>query len=181
MSAFNRNVQLTSNDGRSFTLSEEVCSISEHISNTLNISDPDEELPVLDIVQINGANMEVIVDFMRMYAANPIPTPLEKPVVFANLPKYATDLLDSLKMVAGNMKDLTNTEVSLMSLLYGANILQISILKQLLMAKLVDSVRNKNMRQLNALFGLPDDYTINHAELRDIQEKYAYAFETSNS
>jgi hypothetical protein len=173
-----RIVQLISNDGRSFSVPEEICAASEHINNTLSISDQYETNPTLDLMLINGANLEVIVEFMTMHAANPIPTPLVKPVVFANLPKYATDFLNNLKMVSGNMKDLTNTEVSLLSLLYGASKLQITVLRELLMAKLVDSVRDKNINQLHILFGLPETHNINHAELRKIHEQYAYAFET---
>jgi hypothetical protein len=169
-----RNVQLISNDGRSFSVPEEICAASEHINNTLSISDQYDTNPTLDLMLINGANLEVIVEFMTMHAANPI----SEPVVIANLPKYATDLLNNLKMVSGDMKDLTNTEVSLLSLLYGASKLQITVLKELIIAKILDSVRNQNINELHILFGLPETHNINHAELRNIHEKFAYAFES---
>lgn len=171
-----RIVQLISNDGRSFSVPEEICAASEHINNTLSISDQYDTNPTFDLMLINGDNLEVIVEFMTMHAANPIT--LVKPIDFTKLPKYANDFLNKTKMVSDNMQDLTNTEVSLLSLLYGASKLQITVLKELIIAKILNSVRNQNINELHILFGLPETHNINHAELRNIHEKFAYAFES---
>jgi hypothetical protein len=106
------------------------------------MSDQDETNPTLDLMHINGVHLEIFVEFMHMYAANPILTPIAKPIDYSALPKYATDLLSNLKMVTADMKDLRNTEVSLMSLMYGANMLQIDVLKQLLTGKLIDTIKD---------------------------------------
>lgn len=169
-----RIVQLISNDGRSFSVPEDICAVSTHISDTLSMSDQDETNPTLDLMHINGVHLEIFVEFMHMYAANPILTPIAKPIDYSALPKYATDLLSKLKMVTADMKDLRNTEVSLMSLMYGANMLQIDVLKQLLTGKLIDTIKDVNLRQMNVLFGLPEDHVPKHSDLRDIQEKYKY-------
>lgn len=172
-------VQLNSNDGMQFIVSKEQCVIAHHIRDTLNMSDPDEELPTLDFPTINGANLGTIVEFMKMYAKkpfNPIEAPLkEEP--FAGLPEYYSNLLDNTKIVSENLEDIYGADMSLMSLMIAANHMQMECLTDLIAAKLADTVRGKTMKQVFPLFGIPEDHVPKQEDIDKIREEYAYAFE----
>ncbi len=175
-------VQLNSNDGMQFIVSKEQCIIAHHIRDTLNMSDPDEELPTFDFPMINGQNLGTIVEFMKMYAKEPF-TPIEAPLKeenttpFAGLPEYYCNLLNNTKIVSENLEDIHGADMSLMSLMIAANHLQMDCLTDLIAAKLADTVRGKTMKQVFPLFGIPEDHMPKQEDIDKIREEYAYAFE----
>ena len=175
-------VQLNSNDNMQFIVPKEHCVIAHHIRDTLNMSDPDEELPTLDFPNINGQNLGKLVEFMYMYAKEPF-TPIEAPLKeenknpFAGLPEYYSNLLNNTKLVSNNLEDIHGSDMSLMSLMISANYLQMECLVELIAAKLADTVRDKNMKQVFPLFGIPEDHVPKQEDIDKLREEYAYVLE----
>ena len=182
-------VQLNSNDGMQFVVPKEICLIAHHIRDTLNMSDPDEELPTLDFPMINGPTLGTIVEFMNTYAKTPF-APIEKEGNFDQLPEYYNNLINNTKFVsqrtaAGvadsmNLEDIHGSNMSLMSLMIAADHLQLDCLTSLIAAKLLNAVRGKPLKQLYPLFGLPEDHVAKVEDVEKIREDYAYILSNEN-
>lgn len=164
-------VQLNSNDGHSFVVPKEICHISQHIQDTLAMSDQYEELPTLDLVQINGLNLEIIVNFMKEYNKNPF-KPLTRDTPYESIPEYYRNLLETLKLIGTPNVD----DVSLMSLMICATSLQIEPLSSLIAYNMARLIKDKNLKQRFALFDIPEDHVVNQADVDKLREDYSYAF-----
>lgn len=169
-------IQLNSIDGHSFVISKEICGISQHIQNTLNISVPDEEMPIIDLVQLNGANLEIIVNFMKEYHQNPFAT-LTRETIYDTIPEYYRNLLETTKLISDN-GDLN--DVSLMNLMVFASNLQIDCLSSLIAYNIAHLIRDKSHKQRFALFNIPEDHVVNQEDVDKLRDEYSYAFENTN-
>ena len=169
-------IQLNSNDGHSFVIPKDICSISQHIKNTLDISDQYEELPVMDLVQISGANLEIIVNFMREYSTNPFPE-LTRTTQYDTIPEYYRQMLESTRLItnAGDLSDVT-----LMNIMIGANSLEMDCLTSLIAYYMAHVIRDKPLRERYVLFGLPADHIAKPEDIDQIRKDYAYAFADNN-
>jgi hypothetical protein len=156
-----------------FMVPYEVCCVSEHIKETLDISDQYDENPTFDLITINGGNLEVIVEFMKNYKETPFSPNFEKPVDFNNFPAYCNKLLKSHVFIYEN----GDPRVSLTSILIAATTLKIESLQNLIIAMFVTSIENKNLKEMFALFGIPEDTVVTQEEVEQLQKEYAYAFE----
>ena len=164
-------VQLNSNDGHSFVVPKELCAISQHIQDTLDISDQYEELPTMDLIQINGIMLEIIVNFMREYHSNPFET-LTRDTPYDSIPAYYRNLLETLKLIGTPNVD----DVSLMSLMICGTSLQIEPLSSLIAYNMARLIKDKNLKQRFALFDIPEDHVVNQADVEKLREDYSYAF-----
>ena len=162
-------VQLISNDGHSFVVPKELCAISQHIQDTLDISDQYEELPTMDLIQINGIMLEIIVNFMREYHSNPFET-LTRDTPYDSIPPYYRNLLETVRLIG------TPIDVSLMSLMICATSLQIEPLSSLIAYNMARLIKDKNLKQRFALFDIPEDHVVNQADVDKLREDYSYAF-----
>ena len=167
-------VQLNSVDGHSFVVPKEICAISQHIQDTLDMSDQYEELPTLDLVQINGPNLEIIVNFMKEYHKNPF-EPLTRETPYESIPEYYRSLLESTKLISDDGSTLE--DVSLMNLMICANHLQMEPLTSLIAYNMAHLIKDKNLKERFALFGIPEDHVVNQEDVEKLKEEYSYAFE----
>ena len=167
-------VQLNSFDGHSFVIPKDICHISQHIQDTLDMSDQYEELPTLDLVQINGLNLEIIVNFMKEYHKNPF-EPLTRETPYESIPEYYRNLLETTKLISENGS--TIDDVSLMNLMICANNLQIEPLTSLIAYNMARLIKDKNLKERFALFGIPEDHAVNQEDVEKLKEEYSYAFE----
>lgn len=172
-----RTVQLNSNNGHSFCLTESECAISSHIRETLNISDQYDEQPTLDLIQINGANLEIIVNFMKEHAKAPILESDPKSINLENLSENYKQMFTNIKMVSENLQDIHGSDVSIVSLLIAANHLQIECLKSILIKMMISSIEGKTLKQMFAVFSIPEDTVVTPEEVEEIRQTYSYAFE----
>lgn len=170
-------IQLNSIDGRSFLVSREVCGIAKHIQNTLNISDQDEELPVMDLMRIQGGNLEKIVEFMNEYHKNPFDT-ITKDTKYETLPAYYRNMLESTKLItdAGDLSDVT-----LMNMMVGASSLEMDCLTSLIAFYMAHIIKDKPLRERYVIFGLPADHIADPEEVNKIRKEYAYAFKSNDN
>jgi len=173
-------VQLNSNDGMQFIVPNENCLIAHHIRDTLNMSDPDEELPTLDFPMINGPTLGTIVEFMNTYAKTPFAPIDKKEGNFDHLPEYYINLINNTKFVSNNLEDIHGSDISLMSLMIAADHLNMDCLTSLIAAKLASAVRGKPLKQLYPLFGLPEDHVAKVEDVEKIREDYAYILSNEN-
>ncbi len=160
-----------------FMVPYEVACVSGHIKETLDISDQYDENPTFDLMTINGSTLEAIVAYMKNFKETPFETPLKKPVDFAGLPSYCNELLDNTKFIY----EASDPRVSLTSILFGANMLKIDSLMNIIVAKFSSSIAGKNVKQMFALFDIPEDTVVTQEEVQQLQKDYAYAFESLNS
>ena len=72
-----------------------------------------------------------------------------------------------------------SSSTSLIELLAASNFLRITSLRQLVIAKLADSVRNQNFSGMLKLFGLPNTIP-SWDELERLRKEHSYAFPPSN-
>lgn len=172
-----RTVQLNSNNGHSFCLTESECAISNHICETLNISDQYDEQPTLDLIQINGANLEIIVNFMKEHAVRPILESNPKSINLENLSENYKQMFSNVKMVSENLQDIHGSDVSIVSLLIAANHLQIESLQSILIKMMISSIEGKTLKQMFAVFSIPEDTVVTPEEVEEIRQTYSYAFE----
>jgi hypothetical protein len=170
-------IQLNSIDGRSFLVSREVCGIAKHIQNTLNISDQDEELPVMDLMRIQGGNLEKIVEFMNEYHKNPFDT-ITKDTKYETLPAYYRNMLESTKLItdAGDLSDVT-----LMNMMVGASSLEMDCLTSLIAYYMAYLIKDKPLRERYVIFGLPADHVADPEEVNKIRKEYAYVFKNDEA
>lgn len=160
------NVQLISSDGISYVVPKSAALISEHIKQTLGISDPDEELPTLDLMNINSDHLEHLVNFMKLYDESPFNVESD------NLPEYMNSIL--------NIKFITHADsgkLSLVSLLVAANNIQINVLKKIVMNKIFETMKGKTFYEIKQLFELPEDIVITSEEVNELRNQYSYLFE----
>jgi len=165
-------VCLNSNDGHMFMVPYDVCSVSEHIKETLDISDQYDETPTFDLVLISGANLEIVIEFMKNYKETPFN--ITTPVDFEALPSYCNKLLDSYPFIYEN----GDPRVSLTSIMFAANALRFEALQNLIIQKFMASIENKNTKEIFALFNIPEDTVVTPEEVEQLEREYAYAFKT---
>ncbi len=185
-----KKIILITNDGERFEVPEEIAKVSEHIKETIEMSIEELE-PTMDLVNINGTTLAIIINYMEEYLKepfDPIPKPLPKEGLGSILREYYNDLLN-INFVRANISDypvdasaITSNSsrciegTSLTELLTAANFLQIPSLKQLIAAKIADSVRNKNIQQIFKLYGVPN-HVPSWEDLERVRNEHAYAFE----
>ncbi len=179
-----KNVQFNSSDGDSFLVPIEYIECLRHIDETIKISIP-EECPIFDLITINTPTLIVIIKFIEEYTKEPfgeIPKPLPSTGIHSLLRDYYNQLL-SIPMVRNSTLEqessassASSANTSLIELLVASNFLDIPSLKQLIVAKIADSVRNKNYKETSKIFGLPDKIP-NWEDLERIRTDYSFAFE----
>lgn len=170
-------VCLNSSDDHTFMVPYEVCLVSEHIKETLDISDQYDEKPTFDLITISGANLEVVIEFMKNYRETPFDANFKKPVDFSLFPSYCNKLLESYPFIYEN----GDPRVSLTSILFAASMMRIESLQNLIIAKFVTSIENKNLKEMFALFDIPEDTVVTQEEVEQLQQEYAYAFENEET
>ncbi len=164
-------IQLNSSDRHSFVVSKDICHVSKHIMNILDMSDPDEEHPEMDLITINGANLEIIVSFMKEYAVRPFDE-LTKDTNYDTIPEYYRKLLESTTLIS-EMGDMT--DVTLMNLLIHAESLQINSLVSLIAYNIARLMRSKStIKDIYVMFGIPADHVPKQEDIDKIRNDYAY-------
>ncbi len=182
-----KNVQFNSSDGDSFLVPIEYIECLRHIDETIKIS-IEEECPIFDLITINTPTLIVIIKFIEEYTKEPfgeIPKPLPANGIHSLLRDYYNQLL-SIPMVrnstleqdssASSANSDSSANTSLIELLVASNFLDIPSLKQLIVAKIADSVRNKNYKETSKIFGLPEQIP-KWEDLERIRTDYSFAFE----
>ncbi len=194
-----KNVQFNSSDGDSFLVPIEYIECLRHIDETIKIS-IEEECPIFDLITINTPTLIVIIKFIEEYTKEPfgeIPKPLPSTGIHSLLRDYYNQLL-SIPMVrnstleqdssassasstsstssASSANSDSSANTSLIELLVASNFLDIPSLKQLIVAKIADSVRNKNYKETSKIFGLPEQIP-KWEDLERIRTDYSFAFE----
>ncbi len=150
----------------------EYCSVSEHIVNTLEMS-ADEELPIMDFPNIKGTVLQLVLNYMEEYSKEPF-QPIPKPLPSTGLESILSPYYNNL--ISMNITGNNGESVSLLEILHAANLLQISSLKQLICAKLADSVKNKNIKDMFNIFGI-HDHVPSWSDFERIHQTHSYAFE----
>ncbi len=185
-----KNVQFNSSDGDSFLVPIEYIKCLLHIDETIKIS-IEEECPIFDLITINTPTLIVIIKFIEEYTKEPfgeIPKPLPSTGIHSLLRDYYNQLLsipmvrnstleqDSSASSASSANSDSSANTSLIELLVASNFLDIPSLKQLIVAKIADSVRNKNYKETSKIFGLPEQIP-KWEDLERIRTDYSFAFE----
>jgi hypothetical protein len=178
-------IRLISSEGTPFDVPVEICVPSTHITDTLNMSS-EEELPTMDLVSINTNTLKAIITFLSEYVAEPFSLPLPKTLPEAGLnsllrPFYVEFM--NIKIISdGTCDPATFTgEVppdasTITDLLQAADTLGIVPLKKLMVAKLSDVVRGKNIKDMFKIFNI-EDHVPEWEEFERIRKEHAYAFE----
>ncbi len=186
-------VQLISRDGESFNVPIEYVKLCEHIQETIDISE-EEECPTFDLINISTSTLVVIIGFLEEYTKEPF-KPLTKPLptegISSVLPIYYNELLkipmvpnntweeDSSSSASAGGSSRPSSGTSLIELLAASNFLRITSLRQLIIAKLADSVRNQNLPGMLKLFGLPNSIP-SWDDLERLRKEHSYAFPATN-
>jgi hypothetical protein len=182
-----RMVRLNASDGTSIDVPVEVCTPSTHISQTLEMS-AEEELPILDFPTINGPTLRAIVAFMEEYLMEPfapLPKTLPKEGLYSLIRPFFREFLACKMIFDGTSDPAVDTEPipeekpSLVNLLEAANTLDIAPLKKLVVTKMADVTRGKNIKDMFKIFNIPD-HVPEWKDFEEIRQRHAYAFEDRN-
>lgn len=176
-------VRLISSDGEAFDVPVEFAALSEHIKDTLSIS-AEEELPTMDLPQIESRTLRAIIAFMKEYSEEPypeIPYPLPEAGLYSILRPFYQDFLN-IRMIDGGLPDtavfkgeVPEGSTTLVLLLVAANNLTIPSLKSLITNKMVDCTRGKNIKDMFQIFDIPD-HVPKWEDMERIRKEHDYAF-----
>lgn len=164
-------IKLISEDQMVFYVPLKICQVSKYIVDLLEIS-CEEELPTIDLIKISGKVLIEIIKFMENFIREPfeqITAPLPKEGLATILNPYCLELV-SFPMV--------NSDITILKLLEAEQFLNIPCLRNLLTAKIADSVRNKNTSKIFDLFGITPNQ-IDLKKIKENQKNYPYIFESS--
>lgn len=179
-----KKVRLIALDNFTVDVPVEYCAPCKHIVNTLEMSE-EEELPTMDLPTVNERTLRALLAFMEEYVKEPypkLPKTIPKEGLYSLLRPFYKDFL-AMKVIEDGTPDpavdtgvIPEDKSTVVELLQVADLMDIPSLKQLLVSKLFDTVRGKNIKDMFKIFNIPD-HVPEWKDFEEIRQRHAYAFE----
>jgi len=189
-----KKVTFISQTNEKFEVPVEHCACSNLVQESLSFN-PDDPNPEVPLPNINTVTLIKVIKFMEEYTKEPYPTlprPLPKTGLADLVRPFYIEFLESCEMVSDTIKnnakqanggeavaaavDGESANTSIVELLLAGTFLQINGLKQLTVAKMAQSLREKNFTDVKKMFKC-EDLNWDYKKMDALHKEHAWCFD----
>lgn len=193
-----KKVTFISQTNDKFEVPVEYCACSSLVQESLSFN-PDDPNPEVPLPNINTATLVKVIKFMEEFTKEPFPTlprPLPKTGLTDVVRPYYREFLDTCEMVSDTIKNNAKqanggeataaaggdgavaaaNNTSIVELLLAGTFLQIKGLKELAVAKMAQSLREKNFTDVKKMFKC-EDLNWDYKKMDQLHKDHAWCFD----